>query len=97
MTSNPGRFAGRNISVVRDLSVDEQRYLYQQARRLKQAMLSGENVDEFRRLDADLGAYLVFLEDSTRTKESFRNAAKFHGVKVNDFDAKSSSFAKKKP
>jgi len=32
------------------------------------------------------------MEDSTRTKESFRNAAEFHGLKVNVFDAKTSSF-----
>ncbi|GAB6090327.1 aspartate carbamoyltransferase [Spirochaeta dissipatitropha] len=92
---NQHPFLGRNVSVVRDLSIDEQRYLYDSARKIKKAILSGEPLDEFRSMDSDLGAYLVFLEDSTRTKESFRNAAKFHGVKVNDFDAKSSSFAKK--
>lgn len=36
--------------------------------------------------------YTIFMEDSTRTKESFRNAAEFHGLKVNVFDAKTSSF-----
>lgn len=88
-------FIGRNISVVRDLSIDEQLYLYDQTRKIKRAILQGDNVDSFRSKDSDLGCYLVFLEDSTRTKESFRNAAKFHGTKVNDFDVKSSSFAKK--
>eukprot|EP00746_Dinoflagellata_sp_MGD_P165525 gnl/MRDRNA2_/MRDRNA2_94850_c0_seq1.p1 gnl/MRDRNA2_/MRDRNA2_94850_c0~~gnl/MRDRNA2_/MRDRNA2_94850_c0_seq1.p1 ORF type:complete len:616 (-),score=94.27 gnl/MRDRNA2_/MRDRNA2_94850_c0_seq1:93-1679(-) len=34
------------------------------------------------------------MEDSTRTKESFRNAAEFHGMKVNMFDCGSSSFKK---
>jgi aspartate carbamoyltransferase len=36
------------------------------------------------------------LEDSTRTKESFRNAAKFHDAKVNDFQAQTSSITTKK-
>ena len=40
----------------------------------------------------EAAVYTVFMEDSTRTKESFRNAAEFHGLKVNVFDAKTSSF-----
>ncbi|CAD7960968.1 unnamed protein product [Amoebophrya sp. A120] len=40
-------------------------------------------------------AYLIFMENSTRTKESFRNAAGFHeNLKINDFDCSTSSFAK---
>jgi aspartate carbamoyltransferase len=35
--------------------------------------------------------YLIFMEDSTRTKESFRAAAEFHGGKVRIFDFQSSS------
>ncbi|CAD7975771.1 unnamed protein product [Amoebophrya sp. A25] len=38
--------------------------------------------------------YLVFIENSTRTKESFRNAAAFHGCKVCDFDCATSSLSK---
>lgn len=88
-------FAGRTISVVKDLSIDEQAYLYERTRELKLALAAGENVDRFRIDRADLGLYLFFLEDSTRTKESFRNAAKFHNVRVNDFAAEHSSFNKK--
>src|SRR5690606_2127974 len=64
-------------------------------RALKDALKTGANLDEFRELDDQLGVYLLFMEDSTRTKESFRNAAKFHNLKCNDFDIRSSSFQKK--
>lgn len=94
-TTEQHPFEGRLISVVRDLSVDEQRYLYDKARQIKQYIMQQKSPDDFRSMDQDIGLYLLFLEDSTRTKESFRNAAKFHGLKVNDFDAKSSSFTKK--
>ena len=92
----PHPFEGRSIQLVRDLSVDEQLYLYDKTRILKQAVRSGRAGDEFRLDDPELGLYLMFLEDSTRTKESFRNAAKFHNLKLNDFQASSSSFANKK-
>ena len=52
---------------------------------LKEAWASGENLDRFRIQDSELGVYLIFLENSTRTKESFRNAARFHNVKLNIF------------
>ncbi|CAE8641454.1 unnamed protein product [Polarella glacialis] len=42
----------------------------------------------------DSTVYLLFMEGSTRTRESLRNAAVFHGVKVNEFQAESSSFQK---
>jgi aspartate carbamoyltransferase len=93
MTRN-GPFKGRSITVVNDLSVDEQRYLYSQARRLKEALHAGADATGFRIADPDYSCYLVFLENSTRTKESFRNAAAFHRSRVNIFDAASSSFAK---
>ncbi len=51
-------------------------------------------MDTFRINDKDFGIYEVFLEDSTRTKESFRNAAKFHQVKVSELNVDSSSFTK---
>lgn len=89
------KFHGRTIQLVRDLSTDEQIYLYEQTRRLKDELSQGGRGEDFRIKDPDLAAYLFFMEDSTRTKESFRNAAKFHGITVNDFDAKSSSFQKK--
>lgn len=42
----------------------------------------------------DNTVYLIFMEGSTRTRESLRNAASYHGVKVNEFQAESSSFQK---
>lgn len=89
-----GPFEGRSISVVRDLSIDEQLYLYEKTRSIKQALRSGRDVESLRIKDLDLAVYLMFLEDSTRTKESFRNAARFHRVTVIGFDANSSSFNK---
>lgn len=96
MTDAPGAgvFRGRTIAVVRDLSIDEQVYLYEQTRLLKSAYLETGDLGRFRLEDPTLGVYLLFFEDSTRTKESFRNAAKFHGIKVNDFNASVSSLKK---
>ncbi|MBN1518494.1 MAG: aspartate carbamoyltransferase [Spirochaetales bacterium] len=94
MTTRNGPFKGRSISVVNDLSIDEQRYLYRKARLLKEDLAAGGRADGFRIADPDYSAYLVFLENSTRTRESFRNAAEFHNVRVNVFDAATSSFAK---
>jgi len=77
-------FAGRSLCVSDDFSIDEKKYLFTKTRELKQAWeqndLSGLN--KFRINDHDFGIYEVFLEDSTRTRESFRNAAKFHGAKL---------------
>lgn len=90
-----GVFKGRSISVVNDFSLDEQRYLYQKTRELKTAVLNKSSaVDTFRINRKDFSAYLIFLENSTRTRESFKNAAEFHQVRVNMFDSATSSFAK---
>ncbi len=89
-----GQFKGRSITVVNDLSVDEQRYLYRKARELKAETAKGGDGKGFRIQDPDYSAYLIFLENSTRTRESFRNAAEFHQVRVNMFDTATSSFAK---
>ena len=89
-----GIFRGRSISVVNDLSTDEQIYLYEKTGELKRTVARGKNQTAFRISDRNIGAYLVFLEDSTRTKESFRNAVAFHGVKLNVFNAETSSFNK---
>lgn len=89
-----GPFKGRSVGVVRDLSIDEQRYLYRKARELKAELGTGGDARRFRIADPDYSAYLVFLENSTRTRESFRNAALFHRVRATMFDAASSSFAK---
>ena len=87
-------FLGRTLAVAGDLSVDEQRYLYRRTQELKTAWSANGSLESFRIRDPELGVYLMFLEDSTRTKESFRNAALFHDVKLNVFDASSSSFKK---
>lgn len=94
MEARKGPFKGRSIGVVGDLSLDEQRYLYRKARELKEGLLAGRPMDEFRIDDPDYSSYLVFLENSTRTRESFKNAAEFHRSRVNVFDAAGSSFAK---
>ncbi len=93
--SRAPRFQGRTIQVVRDLSSDEQLYFYRKARELKQAVIQKQDIDRFRLKSEDLSVYLFFMEDSTRTKESFRNAAKFHDVRLNDFVSEHSSFNKK--
>ena len=87
-------FAGRTIAVVNDLSRDEQLYLYKKTAQLKQKYLKNEDVSEFRISDPDMSAYLIFMENSTRTKESFRNAVQFHDIKLNVFDPGTSSFTK---
>eukprot|EP01065_Artemidia_motanka_P030106 TRINITY_DN3611_c0_g1_i1.p2 TRINITY_DN3611_c0_g1~~TRINITY_DN3611_c0_g1_i1.p2 ORF type:complete len:573 (+),score=205.31 TRINITY_DN3611_c0_g1_i1:112-1719(+) len=86
---------GRSMSVVQDLSREEQLFLYHQTRNLKEAVRTGSDVSAFRIENPAKAVYLIFMEDSTRTKESFRNAASFHGCKVNVFDAATSSFNKK--
>ena len=88
-------FAGRTVAVVNDLTMDEQLYLYESCRKLKHALRHGGDLSEFKIADEDVAVYMIFMEDSTRTKESFRNAAKFHSVKLNDFDCKQASFSKK--
>lgn len=93
MTRN-GPFKGRSITVVNDLSLDEQRYLYRKTRELKAAVRSGADLSPFRIADPTYQAYLIFMEDSTRTRESFRNAAKFLGCRTNMFDSATSSFNK---
>mmetsp|Transcript_71198 Transcript_71198/g.189305 ORF Transcript_71198/g.189305 Transcript_71198/m.189305 type:complete len:571 (-) Transcript_71198:291-2003(-) len=89
-----GFFKGRTLAIVNDLQLDEQWYLYQKVRELKAAIKSGANLDGFRLRNPEFAVYTIFMEDSTRTKESFRNAAEFHGMKTNVFDAKTSSFQK---
>ena len=93
--SNCGIFKGRAISVVNDLSLDEQLYLFRKTKELKEKIRNKGDLSQFKINDKNLGIYLVFLEDSTRTKESFRNAALFHNTKMSIFDASSSSFNKK--
>ncbi len=87
-------FKSRTISVVNDLSIEEQLYLYNKTKELKDAVLNKKDLSDFKLNDKSIGVYLIFLEDSTRTKESFRNAALFHDVKLNPFQAEYSSFNK---
>lgn len=89
-------FFGRSLTVIEDLSIDERRYFFKKVAQLKKAIAEGDEktLDSFRINDPDFGIYEVFLEDSTRTKESFRNAAKFHHAKVSELMCSSSSINK---
>ena len=89
-----GPFKGRTIAVVNDLSLDEQKYLYRKTRELKTLVREGGDLRPFKIDDRDYQVYLIFMEDSTRTRESFRNASKFLGCRTNLFDAATSSFNK---
>jgi aspartate carbamoyltransferase len=93
-TTNSSLFKGRTISVVNDLSIDEQLFLYSKTKDLKLAIRNNEDLSRFRLDDASIGTYIIFLEDSTRTKESFKNAALFHNTRLNILDAQQSSFNK---
>lgn len=105
-----GALAGRTVHEVTDLSIQEQLYLYERTRRFKarkrdamgkQAVdnapplcdIPDSEVDE-KVANPNCTVYLLFMEGSTRTRESLRNASAFHGVKVNEFQAETSSFQK---
>ena len=90
------RFKGRSLCVIDDFSKEERLYLFRKVRELKKAIKDGddEKRDSFRINDPDFGIYEVFLEDSTRTKESFRNAAEFHHAKLTEMSTDNSSFNK---
>ncbi len=89
-------FIARSLCVINDFSIEERVYLFEKVTKLKKAMAANDKktIDSFRINDPDFGIYEVFLEDSTRTKESFRNAAKFHLTKVSELSASNSSFNK---
>lgn len=90
-------FKERSLCVAADFSIDEKKYLFEKTRILKEAWYNNDEktLDSFRINDVDFGIYEVFLEDSTRTRESFRNASEFLGVKLSIFNTDSSSFNKK--
>jgi len=89
-----GNFLSRTLAVINDFSVEEQLFLYQSTKRLKDKLKNRDDVSEFQ-IKRNTGIYIVFVEPSTRTKESFINAAKFHkNAKVNIFDSEHSSFNK---
>ncbi len=89
-------FTGRSLTVIDDLSIEERKYLFEKTRVLKKAICENDKrtMDAFRINDKDFGIYEVFLESSTRTKESFKNAAHFHQVKLSDLTVETSSFNK---
>jgi aspartate carbamoyltransferase len=89
-------FSSRSLCVIEDFSIEERQYLFEQVRSLKKAMENQDaaTLEKYRIDDKDFGIYEVFLEDSTRTKESFRNAANFHHAKVSELNSDSSSFNK---
>ncbi len=86
----------KSLSVIADCNFAERRYLFEQSRVLKTAMQQQDEelLKEFRINDPNFGIYEVFLEDSTRTKESFRNAANFLRVTVTDLISSTSSLNK---
>lgn len=86
----------RSLDVMSAYSITEQRYLYEKTRELKQAYTNWDYtlLQQFKITDPTIGIYEVFLEDSTRTKESFRNAIEFHQVRGKIFDSNNSSFNK---
>ena len=89
-------FKGRSLCIIDDFSKEERLYLFSQVKRLKAAVAADDRavMDSFRINDPDFGIYEVFLEDSTRTKESFRNAANFHHAKLTEMSTDNSSFNK---
>ena len=89
-------FTGRTLAVINDLSIEERLYLFEKGRTLKQLLKENnkKELEKFRINDSDFGIYEVFIEDSTRTKESFKNAAEFHRVKLSTLDTDSSSINK---
>lgn len=108
-TARQPALLGRSIQVVSDLSLEEQLYLFERARRLKSLAFRAEASENPaqaplcevhdaqipEKVDSpDSTVYLAFVDGSTRTRESLRNAGVYHGVKVNEFQAQSSSFQK---
>jgi len=89
-------FLGRSLQTIDDFNCNERMYLFGHARRLKQAIRGNDSeiMNEYRISDPDFGLYEIFLEDSTRTRESFKNAAEFHRIKSLELNCKSSSFNK---
>lgn len=85
---------GNTVAVVNDLTVEEQLFLYKTTAQLKRDYYDGKDLSKYKISDPEYAVYLIFIENSTRTKESFTNAAKFHNIKLNYFDSATSSFSK---
>ncbi|MDX9801431.1 MAG: aspartate carbamoyltransferase [Spirochaetia bacterium] len=90
------QFKGRSLAVIDDFSLDERLYLFEKAKELKKHIFDRNRaeLEKYRINDSDFGVYEVFIEDSTRTKESFKNAAEFHRVKLSNLEANHSSINK---
>ncbi len=87
----------RSICKIDDLSLEERIYFYNYVRKIKQDALRREDLSKYlieRKTPQELKANLVFLEDSTRTDQSFQNALMFHSIPYSDFDVNRSSFNK---
>ena len=86
----------RSLCTVSDLSIEEQLKIYDLAKQVKRSIKTSdyEAQPQLRINDENATTFLIFMEDSTRTKESFRAASLFHGGKVNVFDCTTSSFNK---
>ena len=89
-------FKGRSLNIIEDFSIEERRYFFRKVMELKKAILENDQAkqDEYRINDPDFGIYSVFLENSTRTRESFKNAAKFHHAKFSELLTSGSSINK---
>ncbi|CAG0888948.1 unnamed protein product [Darwinula stevensoni] len=72
-------FLGRSLCVINDLSLEERRWLFDETRRLAEAFKNNnqEDLQRYVFTQTDTKVYDVFLESSTRTQQSFRNAAIF--------------------
>ncbi|MEL3909171.1 MAG: bifunctional aspartate carbamoyltransferase catalytic subunit/aspartate carbamoyltransferase regulatory subunit [Treponemataceae bacterium] len=90
------KFEARSLTVIEDFSIEARKYLFEKTRVLKKAIEENDTttIDSFRINDRNLGIYEVFLEPSTRTRESFKNAMEFHNAKVSSLAVESSSFNK---
>ena len=91
------KFIGRSLDIIESFTTSELLYLLNKSKELKQAILdqNQEQIDNFRIDNNEYNhIYDVFIENSTRTKESFRNAISFHRMQVLDLMAESSSLKK---
>ncbi len=89
-------FKEKSFCEAADYTRDQKKYIFEKTKLLKNAWKTGDKeiLDQFRINDKEFGIYEVFLEDSTRTRESFRNASEFHRIKLSMFNSESSSFNK---
>jgi len=89
-------FKNRSLCVIDDFSLDERIYFFNKVTEFKNAWINKDKdkINSFIINDPYFKAYLVFLENSTRTKESTKNALIMHKIPFLDFDSNKSSFNK---